>query len=275
MSAAAARRNITQPAFSRRIRALEDWLGTPLVERHPNRVTLTPALTAREAEIRALLATLTRFRQSGGVQRRTFIVATQHSLAISAFPDIYSRLTAVEGVDTVRLRTRNQSEVIALFLRHEADLILSYQAHGGPRLPFDNSVAQSVWRRDALLPVVGGALRFALSEDQLPGPDIPTLRYPDDTEFGRILRASPSTEPFFARETVGVESAFAASMVTLVRRGAGIGWVPHSLIRDELRRAEILPLAAAYGRIPIDVVLSAHRNNTLGCRALSALVPGR
>ncbi|HWU74121.1 MAG TPA: LysR family transcriptional regulator, partial [Sphingomonas sp.] len=34
-SRAAELRHVTQPAFSRRIRALEDWVGTPLFERTP------------------------------------------------------------------------------------------------------------------------------------------------------------------------------------------------------------------------------------------------
>ena len=35
-SRAADARNVTQPAFSRRIRLLEDWVGTPLVLRSPH-----------------------------------------------------------------------------------------------------------------------------------------------------------------------------------------------------------------------------------------------
>ena len=42
-SRAAAARNITQPAFSRRIRALEDHLGVALFERTPWGVLLAPA----------------------------------------------------------------------------------------------------------------------------------------------------------------------------------------------------------------------------------------
>ena len=42
-SRAAARRNITQPAFSRRIRLLEDWVGAPLVDRSTHQAALTPA----------------------------------------------------------------------------------------------------------------------------------------------------------------------------------------------------------------------------------------
>ena len=42
-SRAADERHMTQPAFSRRIRALEQWLGVPLFDRSAQPVRLTPA----------------------------------------------------------------------------------------------------------------------------------------------------------------------------------------------------------------------------------------
>ena len=49
MTRAANRRNITQPAFSRRIRGFEDWLGTPVLERKVNSVARTWALVIAAA----------------------------------------------------------------------------------------------------------------------------------------------------------------------------------------------------------------------------------
>ena len=56
MTRAAARRNITQPAFSRRIRGFEDWLGVTVLQRGTNRVDISAALVSNEVEIRALVA---------------------------------------------------------------------------------------------------------------------------------------------------------------------------------------------------------------------------
>ncbi|MEL0519326.1 LysR family transcriptional regulator, partial [Neisseria gonorrhoeae] len=42
-SRAAELRNVTHPAFGRRIKALEAWAGTPLIERGSSPVTLTAA----------------------------------------------------------------------------------------------------------------------------------------------------------------------------------------------------------------------------------------
>src|SRR5689334_9895736 len=42
-SRAAEKRHITQPAFGRRIKSLEDWCGAELVDRSTHRLKLTPA----------------------------------------------------------------------------------------------------------------------------------------------------------------------------------------------------------------------------------------
>src|SRR5574337_230523 len=42
-SRSAEQRHVTQPAFSRRIRALESWLGVALIDRSTYPTTLTPA----------------------------------------------------------------------------------------------------------------------------------------------------------------------------------------------------------------------------------------
>ena len=58
MTSAAARRNITQPAFSRRIRGFENWLGSAILQRGTNKIEISPALFSNEKEIRALVLRL-------------------------------------------------------------------------------------------------------------------------------------------------------------------------------------------------------------------------
>ena len=62
MTRAAMRRNVTQPAFSRRIRSFEDWLGVKVLDRGKNRIDISPALAGNEEEIRALVARIADLR---------------------------------------------------------------------------------------------------------------------------------------------------------------------------------------------------------------------
>ena len=71
-SRAAENRHVTQPAFSRRVRALEDWIGAPLFERGPHGVTLTATgeqfRTGAEELIRRVNQLRREAREAGGEQ---------------------------------------------------------------------------------------------------------------------------------------------------------------------------------------------------------------
>ena len=51
---AAVRRHVTQPAFSRRIRLLEDWLGVGFVDRSTKPISIRPSGLALEEGVRDL-----------------------------------------------------------------------------------------------------------------------------------------------------------------------------------------------------------------------------
>lgn len=272
MSAAAVRRNMTQPAFSRRIRSLENWLGEELVVRHTNRVEIKANLLEKEQEIRSLLTTLGRFREGSTQTAKDFLIASQHSLSVSVVPEICQRLTTHPGIEKVRLRTRNQDENIMLFLKHDVDMLLSYVPAGSARIPFNETILQKIWRHDTLVPMVGGELRYALNDQMEPEQAMDMIRYPDDSEFGRIIASGLSTAPKRLTGRVRIVTAYALSVVEMIKRGNGVGWIPHSLVRDELRRGDIVPLSRDYGRIPIDVVISTHKSNLRASNALSELI---
>ena len=61
-SRSAAERHITQPAFSRRIKSLEQWVGTPLIDRSTYPTRLTPAGERFRDAVQLSLATLLEVR---------------------------------------------------------------------------------------------------------------------------------------------------------------------------------------------------------------------
>ncbi|MEM6276413.1 MAG: LysR family transcriptional regulator, partial [Pseudomonadota bacterium] len=168
MTRAAARRNITQPAFSRRLRSFEDWIGKPILDRRSNRVEIGPALTTNEAEIRALVARLREMRtnlanyESG---RTAITVAAQHAAACSSFPDMTLRANASFPGLRIRLRPGNLDDCASLFLRGDAEMLLCYEAKDARRLNFGSDVRRERWGRDYLVPVVGGSMRYLIRAD--------------------------------------------------------------------------------------------------------------
>lgn len=79
-SAAADSLHVTHGAVSRQVRALEDWLGTALFERHGRRVLLTSS--GREY----FLAVQSAFQNIAGATRRIAASTTRHRLTLDALP---------------------------------------------------------------------------------------------------------------------------------------------------------------------------------------------
>src|SRR6266568_3744369 len=90
-SRAAEHRHVTQPALSRRIKALEEWLGTPLFERSSHTLALTPAgETFRPVAEEVLRRVFAGREEALEVARRkaeTICFAATHALSQTFFPD--------------------------------------------------------------------------------------------------------------------------------------------------------------------------------------------
>jgi DNA-binding transcriptional LysR family regulator len=111
-----------------------------------------------------------------------------------------------------------------------------------------------------------------LSKTKHPPLGTPLLSYPDDSEFGRVINAQPNGNTLAESNSPVLQTAFSASAVSLVKLGAGIAWVPQSLIQNDLRSGEIVALAQDYGRLPMDIVLSTQSGNEIGIAVLEALL---
>lgn len=76
---AAAELHVTHGAVSQQIRALEEWLGAELFERHNRRVVLTAAASAYLAQITPLFEGLTQATEQYG-----FLAPVSHTLSLNA-----------------------------------------------------------------------------------------------------------------------------------------------------------------------------------------------
>lgn len=81
-------RHLSQPAFSRRIQALESWLGVELIDRSKKPFRFTPAAKAHEATLRNLVNAMYQARNQIKYSFRDQVslsVAAQHSLLVTPF----------------------------------------------------------------------------------------------------------------------------------------------------------------------------------------------
>lgn len=260
LSRAAARRNVTQPAFSRRIRSLEHWAGIPLLERSANSVSIHPGLKNNAADIRAVLERLNALRQrlrDGVSGPGRIVLATQHALAGAVAPQIYASLRDQRAPSpTLRLRTMNREDCITYFVHGDADIVMIYEARGLPPLPFDDTIRRKVWMRDALVPVCGGRLRHMLGPDGRLIRSVPLIGYPADSHFGRMLARDDTDADLRADGAVlAIETAFTVAALRFAEEGMGVAWVPHSLCVNQLTSGKLVNLGEKYGFVSLDVSL--------------------
>jgi DNA-binding transcriptional LysR family regulator len=257
LSAAAARRNLTQPAFSRRIRAFEDWVGIPLLDRTANRIDLHARLASSADEIRTTIARIETLRgrlRSGPPGEQDLVFAVQHALATTVFPSVLDAFHQIEETITAKLCTMNREECVSLFVRGEADFLIVYEARGLPPLPFDESIRRNIWMRDTLIPLCGGRLRYQLGPDSRPRDPFPLITYPTESHFGRLLhRDGLETAMHADGAYTSIETAFSVGVLKLVQAGMGVGWLPHSMCQDDLASGAMVDLSDAYGQVPLDI----------------------
>ncbi|ARE83616.1 LysR substrate-binding domain-containing protein [Roseovarius mucosus] len=271
MSRAARRRNVTQPAFSRRIQSFENWLGRPIVKRAANRVEIEPALSENIVELQALIRHVEALRQriaKYNAARSTVTVAAQHSLIVSIFPDFAAGARDAQPEVDFRLRAANHNDCISLFLSGEASLLMCYERDGGEPMPFDDRIVRATWGRDRLVPVIGGALRFTLDRKGAPPEDTPMIRYPSGSFFADMLAGASTSYSNHSGSTFA-ESAFTVGVKEMALMGFALAWLPMSLVYSEVQSGALIVCNGDTETLPLRISLFARPTDPVAMRLCS------
>ncbi|MBP2200306.1 LysR family transcriptional regulator [Pantoea cypripedii] len=261
-SRAAASRYVTQPAFSRRIVSLEEWLGTPLFERNRRGVSLTRAgevfVTQIPELIRALYTLRSEAIEAAGETRPDVIFSATHSLSFSFFPTLMRNNEKIARFGSFRLLSDTLSACERMIEKGDAQFLLCYH-HPHMHINLDDAKYLSVrLGRETLLPYAkcDPATRQPLWHAS-GGKKFPFLSYSAESGLGRILANISQVN----RARRGMDIAFtadlAATLLAMVRAGDGIAWLPETLAGPDVEAGTI---AAAAGKdsalwVPIDIRL--------------------
>jgi DNA-binding transcriptional LysR family regulator len=241
-SRAAERRHVTQPAFSRRIRALEDWAGAALFERAEQPVRLTevgerirPLLAAALQRLREAREEAGAFGGAGGVIR----FAATHALSFSFFPGWLDSIGLGEPAPAIHLMSDGLEACERLLASRRADLLIAHSHPAAePRLS-DEYRRLTIGADGLLLVAASGADTSSL----------PLLAYGPGSGLGRIVAAKaaePARAPVFT-------SHLAAALRMMVRKGQGVAWLPNSLVAGDLADGSLVATGAE--PIPLDIVM--------------------
>lgn len=244
-SRAAEERHMTQPAFSRRVRALEEWLGCDLFDRSSQPARLTAAGEWFRPQAEDLLARVARLpgeaRGVAEAQSATLRLAATHALSFTFVPGWLQSLEAQTGRGPVRLLSDVLQRCEALLLQRQVQFVVAHAAHGDLEAA---GVPSLVIGADRLLPVhAPGAPADAL------------LGFSDESGLGRILRAALGAELAAAGLRPVVTAHLASVLKSMAIEGRGLAWLPQSLVRDELAAGRLHVAGPPHWRLPLEVRL--------------------
>ncbi|QRE75481.1 LysR family transcriptional regulator [Methylobacterium aquaticum] len=241
-SRSAEERHVTQSAFSRRIQALEAWLGVALIDRSTYPTTLTPEgrefrETAEEA-VRMIHGSRASLQAKNRPSTRTVTVAALHTLALAFFPRWFRQVEAFTGPLDSRLLPDNFHACLQAIVEGGYDFLLTFY-HPGVPLPLDPEIfPYRVVGYDSLV-AVRSALR---TEDPA---TLPVLSYSKSSFLGRIaiLAQAQAGGPSPTTSHIN-ENAMAEALKFMVLEGHGIAWLPRSLVTRELEAGELIASGA-------------------------------
>ena len=239
-------RNITQSAFSRRIKALESWVGLPLVNRATYPVQLTEAgqqfLPVALGAISQLTESRQSIRDADRGDSRFIRFSVLHTIAVNY---LASRVDELQQ-QIPDLRTRVVSDSLStcceLLVEGAVDIMLCYYHHTVSPMIDEAAFARKDLLADRLIPVAATGAARAMGWDLAAQdcPPIPHLAYERSSFLGMVV------ENTVDRKRLNTETIYVDSLVETIKRrlmkGSGFAWMPETAISAELAEGSVVPV---------------------------------
>ena len=240
-SQAAELSHISQPAFSRRIKALEAWVGSPLVDRAIHPVSLTSAglqmLEAGEQALARIEHERGQIREAQTLPDRYVVTfGAQHSIGWRFFPAWLQAFEQSYGPIISRLRAEDLPSCIDALKAKEVDFVIAYESRFAKGISGVRSLESRVIGDDTLIPVckAGADGRPLFSFDDPKAPQIPFLRFGAAAPITRHVDPLLEARGLRARLGVVYENSMAGALRIRARDGTGVAWLPRSLVAPDL-----------------------------------------
>jgi DNA-binding transcriptional LysR family regulator len=264
-SRSAEERHVTQSAFSRRIQALETWLGVPLIDRSTYPTTLTAEgrrfhETAEEV-VRMLHASRLDLRATTGSSKRWVAIAALHTLSLTFFPRWFRRIEERTGPLGSRLLPDDFHACLQAVVEGNYDFLLTFHHPNVPVLLDPDLFPHLVVGGDGLIAVKSPALTAGSGGEDGQVPQ-PLLGYARDSFLGRVstfAQMQAGAPPVHVAHTN--ENAMAEALKFMALEGHGLAWLPRSLVANEIAAGS---LVAVGPEIPLQIRLYRSARRTRG-----------
>jgi len=266
-SKAAIARHVTQPAFSRRIRALENWLGVSLIDRssYPTGFTAAGEEFLKFAR-QAIVDTYSLRESLRGDMNATgrITIRSQHSLTVSFLPKWLQTLEPLVSDKLIQVHANDLHDAVDSFIAGSGNFLLCYASENTINSLTREDIECLQIGTDSLVPVTGvdgqGNPLHQL-ENNAP---LKTLNYPTTSFFGKLIQTEcmPRLGSDIQLDQV-YENALSEALKASVLSGYGIAWLPKTLITNELATHQLMLLAPPLMTVSLKIQLfrfAQHQN---------------
>ena len=274
---AATERNITQPAFSRRIKALENWIGVPLIKRSSYPVQLSEAGQQFLPVARAAISELTDIRQTLRAQERGVTAfqrfAVLHTISVNFLARRIGELERAIPNLRVRVYSDNLRTCCQMLSDGTCDFLL-YYSHQDVQPVFDEAqFARKDIGTDPMIPVAQteAAKANGWSLDHSATAPIPYLGYDPSSFLGTVV------DQIIGGRELSLALCYMDALTEAIKRrtlaGSGISWLPESAVAAELDEGKISRVGGSSWEAPLTLSLfcSLDRLDTIGHSVWEAL----
>ena len=258
-SRAAEARHVTQPAFSRRIQALESWVGTPLFARSTHGVTLTAAGLHLRSRADAMARDIRQLRSEAldvaGRETAALSFTATHALSFTFFPKWIREQERAAPLGTLNLISDSMAACEQIMLRGRAHFLLCHAHRNSPNRLDADGFNSALVGHDVLIPLTApdadGAALWSL--DRTANAPIPYLDYSAESGLGRIIAAHKAPKRRALDRVFTSQLAAALHSLALARRG--IAWLPQSLAQDDIDHGRLVAAGGKAWRIAVEIRL--------------------
>ena len=268
-------RHVTQPAFSRRIQALEAWAGTDLVDRssYPTRLTAAgETLYAQSLEmLQALQSTRAMLRGHATVGEDVIEFAVPHSLAFTFFPAWVTHLREAFGPIKSSLIALNVHDAVMRLVEGHCDLLIAFH-HPSQPFQLDAERYEMVSLGNEVLapyvrPQPNGEPMYLLPGR--PGQLLPYLGYAPGAYLGRLVDLLLKQSRTAIHLDRVYETDMAEGLKAMALEGHGIAFLPLSAVKKELRARKLVSaLPKDMAELEMQLDIRAYREKPLGKEAV-------
>ncbi len=267
---AAEEQNITQSAFSRRVKSLENWMGLALIDRASYPIQLSPAGKQFLPVAKTIIADLIDARQAireqdqGDKSFQRFAVL--HTISVNYLTARLEELEAEIKDLKARVISDSLSTCCQLLTEGGCDFLICYRHPDVPLILDEEQFSRIDLGFEKLVPV---ALRKTVASKTwaLPGnakAPIPYLSYERSSFLGTVV------DQTIGKQRLYLNVRYVDGLVEAIKRrvlsGSGVGWLPYSAVVTELEAGTLEQIGSPEleAQMTLSVFCSPERLNEKG-----------